>query len=88
MKFTVDEIVRCPTKKKAQKRKRDDGKAEVEKKGTIVLEEAPAFLEGIVEGVLGVPTIELKASLPTKEMEVATPTSMDTEVARAALVVA
>lgn len=52
MKFTLDELIGCPAKKKIRKEKMDDNEIEA-KEGAIVVkeEETLAFLEGIIEVV-------------------------------------
>lgn len=62
MKFTLEELIGCPAKNKSQKRKRDDGEAEAVKKGAATIEEAPASLEGIIEGVPEPPAIDLEVA--------------------------
>lgn len=74
MKFTLEELIRCPTKKKSQKRKKD------EKKGAIVVDEASNSLEGIVEEIPRVPATKPEVGFPTGETEVAPPILMDIEM--------
>lgn len=56
MDFSLDKLIRCPTKKrKTQKRKRDSSEAKAEKVGAIVVGDAPVSLEIIMEEVPGYP---------------------------------
>lgn len=63
MDFSLDELIRCPTKKmKTQKWRRDSGETEVGKAGTIVVDDVLASLESVAEGVPGPPAMEPKVS--------------------------
>lgn len=67
MDFALDELIRCPAKKrKIRKWKRDSGKAEAKKAGAIVINGAPTFLESIAEEVSRLLAMEPKASDPIK----------------------
>lgn len=74
MKFTLEELIECPAKKKAQKRKRNDGEAKEDKKGTAAIKEVPNSLEGIIEGVSGVLTTKPKVGVSMEETKMASPT--------------
>lgn len=67
--------------------KRDNNKAEAKKVGTIVADDAPTFLESIMEEVLGPPAIKLEVGDPTKEMQATPPTPLDIEVVEMALAI-
>lgn len=84
----LDELIGHPSKKeKTQKRKRESGKVEVEKMGTIAVGEVPDSREDIIEEVSRLPTTKLEASILTKEMGATLPTLADIEVAEIALVI-
>lgn len=54
MDISLDELIgHLAKKRKSWKRRRDNDEAEVKKEGAMVVNEAPAPLESIVEEVLG-----------------------------------
>lgn len=74
MDFSLDELIRHPTKKMKTQKRRDSDEAEAGKESTVVVSEAPASLEGIMEEVPRLPTREPEVGNPIREVEAALPT--------------
>lgn len=79
MKLTLEELIGCATKK-SWKRKRDDGEADVEEKGTIVIDEAPASLGAIIKDILWVLATEPEIVVQTGDIEVSPSIPMDVKM--------
>lgn len=58
--FTLAELVKCPAKNNAWKKKRNDSEAKVEKEGASAAKEVSTFLKGISKGVSLVPAMNLR----------------------------
>lgn len=84
----LEELLGGPSKE-PWKKKRDNGKAKVEKGDATVGEEALASLGGgVIDVVLEVPTTDPEVGVPIEETEVVLPTLMEIEMVEVALAVA
>lgn len=88
MKFTLDELIGHPTKKKTQKRKKESDGADAGKEGTTVINEAQTPLESTVKEVSGLPATKPKAGDPIRDVEATLPILMEIKVVEMALAVA